>query len=299
MGRTYIGLDIGGTMIRSLLISDGLKVMGEHEMPLLASGGRTVIISRIIESIRRLDYKHADGVGVGFAGRVDDDVITFSPNIPKLAGVNLRGIIESKTGKQALIENDAACFAVAEHQLGAGRGLGNMVGLIIGTGIGAGIIINSSLYKGKGGGGEVGHMMIDPSGIACGCGKRGDFESWCSGRSIVRRYIQAGGRIAKPEPAKIYFSKEKAAVVVMKETIDKLGVGLSNISAIFDPEMIILGGGVSNLPFLDSVRKAERRHSYAGQHPVRIEKSRLKNPGAIGAALIARMSASSNDTVIN
>ncbi|MBI2142380.1 ROK family protein, partial [Candidatus Woesearchaeota archaeon] len=137
------------------------------------------------------------------------------------------------------------------------------------------------------GAGELGHMTIDPSGPRCGCGKKGDLESWCSGKHIVERYVAAGGKMPSPDPKKIHYSKEAAAKKVMAETIDKLGIGLANMTAAFDHDAIILGGGVSNLPFYRQIRAAARKYKYRGQKSkTKILKGKLKSAGAIGAALL-------------
>ncbi len=281
-----IGLDIGGTSIRGILADNNFKILKSIQLPTLPKKEKEATIENIVHAIKSLSLKPLC-VGISIAGRTNNDTITFSPNIPNLEGVNLRKILEKQTGTKVFIENDAACFAIAEHRIGAGKGTKNMIGLIIGTGIGAGIIINGALYKGSGGAGELGHAIIDPSGPKCGCGKNGDFESWCSGKHITERYIQAGGRIKEPDPSKIFSSKERIAKKISKETIDKLGIGLSNIISEFDPDAIIIGGGVSNIPFYEQIRKATIKNSYKGQvTKTKIKKSILLLPGALGAAML-------------
>lgn len=280
---SHIGLDIGGTSIKGVLLQ-GNKIMKECQLPTLSEKSRT--IQNIIQAAKLLMQKDVKGIGISLAGRTSKGLITFNPNIKQLVGVNLKQAMEKSFGKKTIIENDAACFALAESRLGLGRGKKNVIGLIIGTGIGAGIIIDGRLYKGNGAAGEIGHMIIDPTGHVCGCGRKGDFESWCSGKGIVNRYTDSGGRIKDPDPQKIYFSNEHAAKQTINETIEKMGIAMANISAIFDPEIIVLGGGVSNLPFYSRIRKAAQKHKISGQKPLKIEKSRLKMPGAVGAALL-------------
>ncbi len=291
----YIGLDIGGTSIKGVLADPRFRILKKFQLPTLANERKEATIKNIITVATELAGEKNRPIGISISGRINKKgEVTFNPNIPLLEGTNLKQTLEKKTGMRMLIENDAACFAIAEHRTGAGKGARNMIGLIIGTGIGSGIIINNQLYKGNGSAGELGHITIDPSdpsAIRCGCGKKGDLESWCSGKNIVKRYKNAGGKIRNPNPAKIFFSKEQTAKKIMSQTIDKLGTGLSNMTAAFDPDMIVIGGGVSNLPFYSQLRDAARKHQYKGQKPdVKIIKSSLELPGALGAAMLSSIS---------
>lgn len=284
----YIGMDIGGTKIEGILVDEKLEVLKKYQLPTLAKKKREATITNIVAVAKQLMTKNVRGIGISMAGRINrKGIITFNPNIPRLVGVNAKQLLQKKLKTRIAMENDAACFALAEHRLGAGKGTRNMIGMIMGTGIGTGLIINGKLYKGNGGAGELGHMTIDPSGPRCGCGKKGDLESWCSGKHIVERYAAAGGKMKSPDPAKIFASKEKTARKVMAETIDKLGMGLANMTAAFDPDAIILGGGVSNLPFYAQIRAAAEKYKYQGQKSkTKIRKGNLKSSGAIGAALL-------------
>ncbi len=282
----HIGLDIGGTSIKGILTDSKFSILKSILLPSHSEKAKEATINNIVEAIKQLSTGK-EPVGISMAGRINKGTLTFCPNIPKLQGLKLKKILENKTGTEIFIENDASCFAIAEHKIGAGKGTKNMIGLIIGTGIGAGIIINNELYKGNGYAGELGHAIIDPSGTRCGCGKKGDFESWCSGKHITERYAIAGGKIKNPEPKKIFASKEKTAKKISLETIDKLGIALSNIICYFDPEAIVIGGGVSNLKFYSQIRNAIVKYSYKRQAiKTKIKKSALILPGALGAAML-------------
>ncbi len=284
-----IGLDIGGTSIKGVYVDSNYRLLKRIIMRTLANKSSKETLANIIKAAKMLRTNKASPIGISIAGRIDKKgKVIFNPNIPHLKGTNLKKALEKELKTAVCIENDAACFAIAENRIGAGKGAENMIGLTIGTGIGSGIIINGDLYRGKGTAGELGHMTIDPSGIKCGCGKKGDLESWCSGKNIVKRYINAGGKIKNPDPKKIYFSNERIAIQIMDETIAHLGIGLSNIIAIFDPDSIIIGGGVSNLPVIDRVIKATIQNLYGGQElKTKIRKGTIELAGAVGAAMIA------------
>ncbi len=282
-----IGLDIGGTSIKGASF-ENFRLKKRHSLP-TASASFKQTIQNIFDVIDELSST-PESIGISIAGRTDrKGVIEFNPNIPSLVGKNLKKIVQDRYQVNVSIENDALCFAYAEWKLGAAKGTKTMVGLIIGTGIGSGIIIDGAPLKGAGCAGELGHMIIDPSGIECGCGNVGDFESWCSGKNIVRHYINAGGKMPDPDPRKIYFSRDLAAVNIRRQTIEKFGIGLANIQRIFDPEVIVLGGGVSNLPFYAELEKAANSHL---AKKIKLKKKKLEAPGELGAALYAQSSSS-------
>ncbi|MBI4439081.1 ROK family protein [Candidatus Woesearchaeota archaeon] len=286
------GLDIGGTRIRGVVLDSRFNVLCRVEFPTLSGKKAGPTLESIGKVSEELSRKGIGYVGVGIAGRMDrQGIVKSNPNIPSLIGLNLRRKLEGMFRCPVVFENDAACFAVAEHKLGSGKGAQNMVGLVIGTGVGSGLILGGRLYRGNGEAGEIGHMLIDSGegSLVCGCGKRGDFESWCSGKSIVKRYVLAGGKIPDPDPRKIYFSGERTAVRVMNKTIEKLGAGLSSLIAVLGPEAIVFGGGVSNLPFYRQVRLSVRRNLFRGESfRTKIVKSAVDDSGAVGAALLAQ-----------
>jgi predicted NBD/HSP70 family sugar kinase len=285
-----IGLDVGGTKIEGALFNEKLKAIKKYRKRTEAKKGRNVVLKNILEVINKLKTKKVIGVGLAMpAHERRNGKMTSINNIPCLTNFNLGSYIKKKVRTKVMIENDANCFALAEQRLGAAKGAKNIIGVIIGTGLGAGLIINNKLYTGAdGGAGEIGHTIIDSRGIKCTCGKIGDFESWCAGPNIVRHYKKFGGRITSPDPKKIFYSKEKAAKKVMQQTYKKLGIGLGNIVNVLNPEMIVLGGGVSNLPFYDEIRKTVKKSACPSlAKNVKIVKNELgDSSGAIGAVIL-------------
>ncbi len=278
-----IGIDLGGTKIEASLVSAEGHIAGKVRVPTCQNNGAEGIIGQIVSLVHQLNGGNILGVGIGTPGFVKDNTLTCIANLPSLAGVDLQKELAARLGTPVFLENDANCFALAEHMFGAGRGLRNIVGLIMGTGIGAGIIINNALYSGStGGAGEVGHMIIDPSGPQCSCGQSGDFESWCSGPNIIRRYREAGGVETTPEL--LFSSQDERAQAVVETTLRMLGIGLANIINFFNPDSIILGGGLSNLDMYERLTAEARKYSAKGLH-VNIVKNVLgDSSGVVGAA---------------
>ena len=255
-----IGLDIGGTKIEGILVKSTAggavpNILKKIRMPTQfrrsgmcnlrsrfakASAGKQAVISNIVSvvvSLYRFGRENIrgfklSGVGIGTAGFLKGGRLEMVPNIPAIKGIRLKEVLLQKLQRrkikvQLYVENDSICFALAEFMFGAARGCEDVIGVIVGTGIGSGLILDGRLYKGRdGGAGHIGHTTIDPSGPKCGCGQRGHFESWCSGRHITLRYIAAGGKMTNPDPKKIFHSNEAVARKVMAETYDKFGIAL-------------------------------------------------------------------------
>ena len=289
-----IGLDIGGTKIHGILFREDGKILKQDTKPSIADKSSDEIISNISLVVDSLlsgfDKKKLSGIGIGCAGVTDmDGKFLFNPNLPALKGKNLKAILSKKYRIKTAQENDANCFAIAEYFFGAGKSEKNMIGLIIGTGIGGGIILSGNLYKGSNGfSGEFGHSVINPDGPKCNCGLRGDFESLCSGPSIMKRYYSLGGKIKDANPSKIFSSKEPIAKKTVSETIKFFGIGISHIVNALDIELIVLGGGVSNIDFYSEINKSVKKYSNeAVRKNVRVVKNKLgDSSGAIGAAII-------------
>lgn len=290
--RTTIGIDIGGTNIHGILMSSDGRVIKRHRNKTEADKPTERIIFNIINTINALMENNVVGIGLSIAGVVDKQgKFLFSPNIPLFKGLNIKNELKKRFNIKVCQENDANCFAIAEHTHGAGKNRKSMVGLIVGTGIGGGIILEDNLYKGLHGfAGEFGHSIIDPSGPKCSCGLNGDFESLCSGHNIVKRYYISGGKIKNADPQKIFNSKERIAKRVMKDTIKYMGIGISHITNAFDIDLVILGGGVSNLDFYDEVNESVQSYSnYAVRESIRVVRTKLGDfSGAIGAGIIAQ-----------
>ncbi len=287
-----IGIDIGGTHIHGIIMDEDGTVIKKIIFETHPEHSREKIIRQIISAIKTLDIKKSSGIGLGIAGITDKNgKFLFNPNIPKLKNVNLKKILQEKFKTKVIQENDANCFAIAEHRFGAGKGTKNMVGLIIGTGVGGGIILNKRLYKGSHGfAGKFGHSILNPNGPRCNCGLKGDFESLCSGPNIVKRYYNSGGKTKNADPKKIFQSKEDTAKKIIQETINSMAIGISHIANSLDLDLIVLGGGVSNLDFYKRLNIQLKKYSNAAvRKKIKVAKNKIGDfSGAVGAAFIAR-----------
>ncbi len=286
--KFFIGIDLGGTKIEGILVNWKFKVLGKFRAKTEADKGRKKVLENICSVIDNLHKKKISAIGLAVPGNPHQLKIGY-PNIPCLIGFDLKKFLAKKYGCRIEIENDANCFAIAEHKFGAGKNSKNMVGVIIGTGVGGGIIINDKLYTGSfGAAGEIGHAVIDPSGLRCNCGNYGDFESWCSGPNIVRRYTEKGGKMKNPETKRIFESDDAVAKEIIRETYKKIGIAFGNIINILNPEIIVVGGGVSNSLDYNALTKEAKKHVLPElKNNFKILKNRMgDSAGVLGATLL-------------
>jgi len=277
-----IGIDLGGTKISGVLVDEKGKILKKYNRATEAEKKRKDIINNILEVINNLKVKGVKGVGIGIPGFADQKGrITFMPNIKRLENINLKGELEKITGLAVKLDNDANCFALAEQRLGAAKGCRNVVGVIIGTGVGSGIIINGEIYGGAiGGAGEIGHTKL-----IIGDEIR-SIENLISGTELLRRYnslsskdLQSLKEVDRKDP---YFRS------IYNDFVLHTGIFFTNIINTFNPECIVVGGGVSNLDFYKEARKVVDKHAVpALAKCCRIVKNRLgDDSGVIGAALL-------------
>ena len=312
----YAGIDLGGTKILVLIADRDGRVLGTSREPTLAQQGPESVIIRIVESVRaaaaeaNVDLAAIRADGVSAPGPIDavDGVITDPPNLPGWHNVPLAGILHERLALPIILENDANCQAVAEHQFGAGRGYRDMIFVTISTGIGGGIIINDKLYAGaSGAAGEVGHVGVAADGPMCGAGHPGCLEAYASGTAIAARardMIAAGGlprtaRLAEHNPplsAKTVYlagqQGEAEAAAIIHSAGQYLGIGLATLINVFNPQAIVIGGGLSNMgddilgPAVETARARSFGQSFMD---VRIIEGSLgEKSAALGAIAVAR-----------
>ncbi|MBI2664549.1 ROK family protein [Candidatus Woesearchaeota archaeon] len=283
----YIGLDIGGTKIEGILIDEKLKILKQIKIPTEAGKSRQQILSNIFAAVKQLQTMQVRGIGIGAPGFTDSSGrIQLTPNIPQFRNYKLKAALQRKLGRRIFLENDAHCFVLGEQKIGAARGLKNVVGLTLGTGVGGGAIVDGKILEGRNGGAaHFGHMIIDSNGERCYCGAKGDVESWCGGKSIERRYKQMSGKILTAD--KIFAAKDKAAAAIVRQYHQKLGIAVANLLNIFNPEAIVLGGSISAATDIPLLKREVAKNA---QQPLikelKIARSRLKSAAAIGAACL-------------
>ena len=308
--KMLVGVDLGGTKIDAIL-SDSCGNIRKRELKeTRASEGPNAVIQRIIDAVKSVssDNKIA-AVGIGAAGIIDVEtgLITVSPNLPGWHNIKLKEILERELDVITFVDNDATVAAIGEHKFGIAVGCDHFVCVTLGTGIGGGIITNGQIYRGiSGAAGEIGHMTIDINGPLCACGNRGCWESLASGTALEREAkdkIAQGIKTSIPNYAKgnrrvtaknIYLAAQDGDSLA-KGLIEQLGfyvgVGLANLVNIFNPQLIVISGGVSRMGemLLEPARKTVRERAFElSAKAARVEVSSLGyDAGPLGAVALA------------
>ncbi len=290
-----IGIDLGGTEIKFGVLNDKNDIVYKDSIPTDCSS-EEALISSMVDKCEEIRKKfRITGIGIGTPGLIRDGKVTAA-NVP-FNGTNLEKKMASALSLPVCVENDANCAALGEAVLGSGKGAENVVTVTLGTGIGGGVVSGGKLYRGRGSAGEIGHICIEVDGKECGCGHKGCWEQYASVGALVKQAIKACEE--KPESAlaklyeknnkmsgKIFFEALNSGCDVAKAVFDKylgyLAAGIIGLIYVFDPDMIVIAGGVTNAgdafikPLTERV-KAE----------IPIEIASLKNDaGMAGAAIL-------------
>ena len=311
-----LGVDLGGTKILTAVTNSQGKMLSRDHSITPAQKGHEAVIQSILESAYRA-LEEADvaisaltAIGVGAPGisNPETGILFTSPNLPGCRDVPLRDIMQERLGKKTFLINDANAAALGEFYFGAARGARNFIYITISTGIGGGIVIDGKIYGGAiGAAGEVGHMTIDDDGPICNCGNRGCWETLASGTALAREArhrIKEGVRTSILEYAEGEVEKVTAQVIhkaaergdsLAKELIARtgyyVGVGLANLVNIFNPELIVIGGGLSNIGdmLLEPAFEVAGERAYKEAfEAVRFASAELgRNSGVLGAAAFA------------
>ena len=288
MEKYIIGVDLGGTNIRAGLVL-GSKVIKKVEVKTEPDKGKAIVIKNLVKAINNVMTKGVIGIGIGSPGPLDyrKGLIIRTKNIP-LERVNLKKILEKKFNVPVFVDNDANCFALGEAVYGSGKKHNCVIGLTIGTGVGGGIVINKKVLHGRLNAGELGHMTIKFDGRKARSCNNGDLEEYVSTRGIMRT---AKGLKAKT-PLDVYnlaLKGNKKAINVFEKMGFYLGIAVANFVNIFDPDVVIIGGEISNAWkfFSKSMKKTVKQRAYVNKNPIIIQ-SRLKDAAVLGAALLVR-----------
>jgi len=246
-----LGVDLGGTKTEAVLLDENFSVIKRKRIPTPQNDYQKILdsISSLVLDISKnvTDFS----LGVCTPGSISKQTgLIKNSNTQCLIDKSLKEDLENKLGKKISIENDANCFAMAEATLGAGINFDLIFGVILGTGIGGGIVINKKLYSGRTNiGGEWGHHTLHRNGNLCYCGKHGCVETYISGPALENHWKKLSGKSQSlkeilPDIDNEYGKKWK------DEFLENFGYGLANVIDILDPDAIILGGGLSNIDFL-------------------------------------------------
>lgn len=287
-----LGLDIGGTKLKAIALAGDKEVLADTVVPSDASQGPDAVRRACHTVIKNFQEKKIpfEAVGVGCAGSVDSDhgIVRNSPNFANWHDVSIRKWIETDFKVPCAVENDANCAVVAEWKAGAAIGCKNVVLLTLGTGIGGGLILNNSLFRGATGtGGELGHLTIHADGVPCPCGNTGCFERYCSATAVK---IKANG----VSPKEVFAKAEENPTYrrIIDEFIHDFQIALVGIANVFDPDCILLGGAVTDgvSLYLQKIDQWVREHAFpAVAAHLKIQTTEYKNlSGSLGAAHLAR-----------
>jgi fructokinase len=288
-----IGIDLGGTKIEGVVLGDHptAPILRER-IPTPREEGYEAIVTALVQLVQRLEAKVPGGrasVGVGIPGTVSaSHGRVKNANTTALIGKPLQEDLEARVGHRIEIENDANCFALAEALHGAGRGARCVFGVILGTGVGGGIVLDQRIWSGAQGiAGEWGHTTLYPEGPPCYCGRQGCVELYLSGTGLSRSYAMCG---EEEIPAEEIWSRAEAGEPIAGEVVqhykDNFGRALAQVVNILDPDVIVLGGGVSNAPRLaEEATTLMRPHLFNDEVLTRVSRHRLgDSAGVLGAA---------------
>lgn len=308
--RYAIGIDLGGTNIAAGIVDEEYRLLEHISVPTGAERPWQQVVADMSAAVKRLreksalDAKDCVGLGVGVPGAIDstDGVVLYANNLHWLR-VPLSQTLQEQTGLSTRLSNDANCAALGEAKAGAAKGCQDVVMVTLGTGVGGGIVIDGKIYEGvRGVGAELGHSTLIMNGVACTCGRKGCAESYASATALIREAHEALDEhpesllSQKKIDARWVYDAMRAgdatATEVVRQYEEYVGEFLVNITNIFRPEMILLGGGISGegAPLTDRLSEYVRKHCYGGDvafvTPIRT--ATLGNKaGIVGAAALA------------
>lgn len=289
-----IGIDIGGTKVKAGIVNQTghiLTMMEEHT-------NKQNLMNQLFSLIERL-LLHEDlliqAIGIGTAGKVDPregSIMYATSNLPGWTGTKVKELVEERFQLPVIVDNDANCAAYAEKEAGAAGNLENFICITLGTGVGAGIILNGEVYRGsKGGAGEVGHMIFYPEGRPCNCGKKGCWEQYVSGSALkldIKEAAFVNQSLLPGEVFQLSMENQPIAIQIVDRFITNLAVGIVSLQNILDLDCFVIGGGVINSSpywwnhFLTKLKSIT-------QDPPIVRQAMLKNDaGMLGAAFLAK-----------
>ena len=312
-----IGIDIGGTKIAGALVDESGQIVNELRVPTPVEDP-AALVDAVVSVIRDLRADHEVlGAGVAMAGFIDaaQSAVIYGTNFG-WKNYPLKAEIEAKLDIPVIVENDANAAAWAEYRFGAGKGYQHMVMLTLGTGVGGAVIVDGRMLRGGFGvAGELGHMRVVPNGVECGCGQRGCIESYASGTALVRtarelvasgdplgsrlsELAEQAGELTGVQVYEAILEGDAGARKLLADVGSWTGQAIASLSAILDPQIVVIGGGVSAAGelLLGSIRESFREHMPAAGFRPELEivtAEFVNDAGVVGAADLARVSLAS------
>jgi glucokinase len=315
------GVDLGGTKIEAVVVDHRENVLGSARRPTPTAGGPGDVAGAIVEAVREAAYAAGlepgalHRVGVGSPGVVDEatGAVSSARNLPGWKGTfELGATLAEALGTQVLVGNDVQVATEAEFELGAGRPYASLLGVFWGTGVGGGLVLGGKPWTGRGGAGEIGHVVVKLGGARCPCGRRGCLEAYAGRAAMEARARRRAGkgrqtdlfalmeergrtRLTSSVWAHALERGDKLAKQIIDEAVDALGAGIASALNVLDVEAVILGGGLGirfGEPFARRIAEAIRPHLFHDERPPDVKLAALGDlGGAIGAALLARRAA--------
>lgn len=310
MQKYVIGIDLGGTKISTALSDLNGEIVSQTTVPTKAEEGEIPVLNRIINSVSSViedssaDLSEIKAIGIGSPGPLDAEkgVIIYTPNLP-FKDFNLVEPLKKKFNLPVFLDNDANVATIGEYMFGAGKGAKDVVFFTISTGVGGGAILNGKIYRGHTSNAlEIGHMTIEQNGPRCNCGNLGCVEALASGTAIAKRAKEALESKAetslrnyeKVTSAEVFEEAKKGDPIakdIISSALNYLGIAVANAVTIFDPEVIIMGGGVTKAGDIvfDTVRKVVDKRCFKSMaSSVKIVPAGLgQDAGVIGAVALA------------
>ena len=313
---TYGGIDLGGTKIQAVIVDDENSALGSARRATPTSGGPADVAAEMVASIRdaaaaaELEPRELAGVGVGSPGTISNGTVTSARNLPGWEGsFPLAATLESAFGTTVELGNDVQVATYAEYRLGAGRLYESLLGVFWGTGVGGGLILDGKPWRGRGGAGEIGHMVVEIDGARCTCGRIGCMEAY-AGRAAMELHVQAlvakgrrtdlfklmkargRTRLTSGVWARALEHGDKLAGQMLDRAVGALGAGIASAVNLLDVEGVILGGGLGirlGHPYAVRIAEAMQPHLFIDQRPPHVHVAALGDlGGAIGASLLVR-----------
>ncbi|WP_244833993.1 ROK family protein [Clostridium sp. BJN0001] len=310
MQKYVIGIDLGGTKISTALSDLNGEIVSQTTVPTKADEGEIPVLNRIINSVSSViedssaDLSEIKAIGIGSPGPLDAEkgVIIYTPNLP-FKDFNLVEPLKKKFNLPVFLDNDANVATIGEYMFGAGKGSKDVIFFTISTGVGGGAILNGKIYRGHTSNAlEIGHMTIEQNGPRCNCGNIGCVEALASGTAIAKRAKEALESKAetslrqyeKVTSAEVFEEAKKGDTIakdIISSALNYLGIAVANAVTIFDPEVVIMGGGVTKAGDIvfDTVRKVVDKRCFKSMaSSVKIVPAGLgQDAGVIGAVALA------------
>lgn len=307
--KRYIGVDLGGTKIAAASVDENGRMTNETRLETLAQEGQEAVYGRIKQAITHaIGEGQVHGIGIAIPGLADPHtgVILSLTNIPSLDGFPLAEKLQNEFGVPVYIENDANAATWGEYHLGSGVGADPLIFVTISTGIGGGMVVHGQMIHGKHGfAGELGHMVVDPQGFECGCGRKGCLEAIASGTAIARWAKEADPQalffqyaleqqheVRSEDVFRAWEAGDPIATKIIEKVVHYLGIGFANYIHIFNPERIVVGGGVSKVGerFFALLRQGvekELMKPYIGTYEI-VPAQLLERGAILGAAMLGK-----------